>query len=348
MDLAVGLSSRGVEVVFAGLGPRPSAAQRAEAENLGTLRWLNEPLDWMAGGEADLDSLPGTLLRLAEKERVDLLHLNLPSQAYRLDTDLPVVAVSHSCVATWFRAVRGEACPPAWRWQETRNREGLLRADAAVAPSRSHARPLESCYGPLPHLSVVHNAAAPKPAAPGGRQDFALAAGRWWDDGKNGRVLDRAAALSTWPVRMAGSLRGPNGQGIALERAEALGELPPAALRSLMAQAGIFVSPSLYEPFGLAALEAALAETPLVLADIPTYRELWDGAALFAEPRSARSFADAINHLAADPKLRAEMGRLALARGKTYSPDRQLDAMLSAYAQARAAAEHTQALAQAS
>ena len=43
----------------------------------------------------------------------------------------------------------------------------------------------------------------------------------------------------------------------------------------------IFVSVSRYEPFGLAVLEAAHAGCALVLSDIPTFRELWQGAASF-------------------------------------------------------------------
>jgi hypothetical protein len=43
------------------------------------------------------------------------------------------------------------------------------------------------------------------------------------------------------------------------------------------------VGPSV-EPFGLAVLEAAQAGCPLVLSDLPGFRELWDGAALFRRP----------------------------------------------------------------
>ena len=54
-----------------------------------------------------------------------------------------------------------------------------------------------------------------------------------------------------------------------------------------MARAAIFVSSSVYEPFGLAVLEAAGSGAALVLSDIPTFRELWDEAALFAPPGDA-------------------------------------------------------------
>ena len=334
MDIAASLAGAGISVVFAGLGPKPSSSQRAEARAIGTLHWLNEPLDWMAGSATELDALPQTLARLVDKERIDLLHLNLPSQACALQVEVPIVVVSHSCVVTWFQAVRNQPCPAAWRWHMARNRGGFDRADVVLSPSLSHARAIEACYGPVERLRVAHNAAAP--TAPGQpRQEFILAAGRWWDEGKNADVLDQAARSGNWPVRMAGPLGGPNGQRMVLQHAEALDELPSALVRKLMASAGIFVSPSFYEPFGLAALEAATCATPLVLADIPTYRELWDGAALFADPGNPEAFAAEFVRLIASEPLRVEMGKRALVRSRRFSPRRQLDAVVAAYNQAR-------------
>ncbi len=68
----------------------------------------------------------------------------------------------------------------------------------------------------------------------------------------------------------------------------------------------MFASPSRYEPFGLAVLEAAQAGQALVLADIPTFRELWDGAALFA---SDDGFAAALRRALDDPARLAAAAR---------------------------------------
>ena len=61
-----------------------------------------------------------------------------------------------------------------------------------------------------------------------------------------------------------------------------------------LARQPIFVSTALYEPFGLAVLEAAQAGCALVLSDIPTFRELWDGAARFVPARDDGALACAI------------------------------------------------------
>lgn len=331
MDLAAGLRERGIDTVFACLGPAPSPARRAEAEAIGRLVALDLPLDWLAAGPADLAAVPAALVALAEAEGAEALHLNLPSQAAGISTDLPVLVVSHSCVVTWFEAVRGAAVPPDWQWQYDLNRAGLLAADAVVAPSASHAAALRRCYDGPADIAVVYNAVTPVPAAE--RQPVVLAAGRWWDDGKNAATLDAAAAATLWPVHMAGSLAGPNGASRQLAHARPLGELAAPRLRQLLASAGIFVSPSLYEPFGLAPLEAAIAGLPLVLADIPTFREIWDGAALFAAPREPNEFAGLINRLAGDSDLRARLGAAARLRALGLTPARQAEAMAGLYAQ---------------
>lgn len=333
MDLGRALSEHAIEIVFACFGPAASRAQAAEAESIGTFVQVDAPLDWMVANERELDRIPAHLAELSSQYEIDLLHLNLPSQAAWLQLDIPVVTVSHSCVVTWFRAVRGTSVPPDWLWQKHWNATGLHSADLVIAPSRSHANMLTRCYGPIDGLEVVHNASRRVPVA-GSKQEFVLGAGRWWDDGKNGHTLDLAARTSTWPVLMAGSQNGPDGQHLAVAHAQALGEVPYARLRRLMGVAGIVASPSIYEPFGLAALEGALAGAALVLADIPTYRELWDGAALFAPPHDAGAFSDAFNRLAGDHHLRAELGRRALRRARHFSGEVQAEAMLACYARA--------------
>ena len=332
MELARGLLAQDVRIVFAGLGPRPTADQVEEAQHLGKLVWLDEPLDWIAPDEAALKTLPETLCRLAEEEQVDLLHLNLPSQAAGMKTNLPVLAVSHSCVITWWHAMRGGAIPDEWEWMKRQNAAGMRRADAIIAPSGSHAQALGQCYGELPRLSVVHNAISTF-LHTAEKEPFIFVAGRWWDEGKNGRVLDEAAANSAWPVVMAGSVSGPNGQKASLSHARHLGEVPHTEVLAQVRRAGIVVSPSLYEPFGLAALEGARAAAALVLSDIPTYRELWSGAALFFDPRDAGALVSAVNRLSADPDLRAEMGERALARSRRFTPDVQARNMAELYRQ---------------
>ena len=330
MDLAAAMRDCGVEPLIVGLGPQPSPEQRREANSIGRLEWPAQPLDWMVEDESELDRVPHLLSELALRHSVDLLHLNLPSQAARITAELPLVTMSHSCVASWFAAVRGSGLPEAWAWQKRLNRLGFDRADLVLAPSRSHAATLTRTYGAIPDLAVVYNASR-NACSVGTKENFVFAAGRWWDEGKNGAVLDRAAADIGWPVVMAGACEGPNGQRLAIMYADHEGELSHDRTMRLMSKAAIVVSPSVYEPFGLVALEAARAGAALVLADIETYRELWEGVALFADPGDPAAFAEAANRLTEDAKLRADLGRRAQLRSADFTVEAQRDAVLAAY-----------------
>lgn len=330
LDLAASLVDTGWEAILAGFGPPPDEAQASEARSIGPLVWLDGPLDWMAGHPDELHPVGQELDRLADDFDVDLLHLNLPSQAAFVRTRRPVVAVSHSCVPTWFRAVRGTVPPQDWAWHEAVNRQGFERANLVIAPSQSHAEALVETYGALAALRVVHNASRAETVSCA-KMPYVFAAGRWWDEGKNGAVLTSAAARSQWPVLMAGSWQGPNGQAVACDHAQALGSLSHAETLARTAQAAIFVSPSIYEPFGLSVLEAARAGAALVLSDIPIYRELWDGVALFADPHEPGDFAAAINCLAKSAQQRLDLGRKARERSLAFSVQRQASEIAQLY-----------------
>lgn len=335
LDLAAGLQGEGTEVLLAGLGPAPSAAQRREAEatHVG-LAWLDVPLDWMTDREAELDRLPALLGDLAARFGADLLQVNAPTQAAGLAPGCPLVVVSHSCVPTWFEAVRGGGLPAGWDWHRPRNRAGFDRADCVVAPSASHAALLETVYGPIPGLRVVANGSssgAPEGAREAEKDPFVLAAARWWDEAKDGRTLDLAADAIVWPVVMAGATEGPNGAACPLAPGRGAGLLPAAEVDRLMARAAVFVSSSLYEPFGLAALEAAKTGAALVLSDIPTHRELWDGAALFFAPRDPSGLAAAANRLAEDDALRQRLGAAARERAERFTLAAQAAVMAEVY-----------------
>jgi glycosyltransferase involved in cell wall biosynthesis len=323
--------------VLVGCGPEPDAAQQAELRGVCdvALRWSELPLDWMAADEGALKDVGGTLLDIGRACDVDLLHLNLPSQAASIPAGMPVVVASHSCIGTWWDAVRGNQVPADWQWQVTLTGRGLRRADVVLVPTHGHGRALRRVYGTLPQARVIANATTAEPAANAGEK-FVLAAGRWWDDGKNAATLDAAACLARWPVVMAGALDGPNGASVRLRHAATPGELPRAEISALMRRAAVFASAARYEPFGLAVLEAARHGAALVLADIATFRELWHDAALFVAEDEAAGFAAAFDRLAVEPALRRRLAARASERARRFTPARQVGQVRQAYAAALA------------
>ncbi|KJS35035.1 MAG: hypothetical protein VR70_16520 [Rhodospirillaceae bacterium BRH_c57] len=112
---------------------------------------------------------------------------------------------------------------------------------------------------------------------------------------------------------------------------QALGRLSAPAVARQMARAAIFASPARYEPFGLAVLEAALSGCALVLSDIPTFRELWGGAAVFVPPDDADAWAAVLDGLTRDGSRRSVLQRKAWRRGLAYSAAALTAGTLGAY-----------------
>ena len=247
--------------------------------------------------------------------------------------DRPVVAVQHSCVATWWLNVRSGPLPEDFRWRRDCVEDGLNRAAAVVAPTAAFAAQTIRAYGIGRPILSVHNGRDPIPLTGRSRSDFVLTVGRLWDEGKNVRVLDEAAACIDVPVEAIGGLEGPDGSRISFDHLQAPGSLAPAAIATRLSARPIFASAALYEPFGLSALEAAQAGCALVLSDIPTFRELWSGSAIFVSPRDPAAYVEAIESLIADPERRQRMGQAAQLRALDYTPAAMARQMSAIYEQ---------------
>ncbi|PRY95466.1 glycosyltransferase involved in cell wall biosynthesis [Hasllibacter halocynthiae] len=334
--LGEGLARLGWAPALATIGPVPSMAQRREVAGIALFQ-TEGPLDWAEGGAAGLAAGRAALRAAAREHGAEAVILNQPAFG-GAEWDRPVVAVAHSSVATWWRGVRGAPEPAGWRWHGAAVREGIRAAGAAVAPTRAFAASLAAAHDLRARPEAIPNGAPLPQRAPGAGEGFVLAAGRLWDEGKGMAVLDRAARGLGWPVRVAGADAAPGGGRAAFEHLRPAGTLGAAAMAGCMGEAGIFAAPSLYEPFGLAVLEAAGLARPLVLSDIPPFRELWDGAALFHPPGDAEALHAALAGLIGDPGARARLGAAARARAAALTPDRQAaayDALLRRIAPAR-------------
>ena len=290
------------------------------------------PLDWLAEDSGAADFAAQGISELARRHKADLVHLNTPSLAVA-NYAQPVVSVVHSCLASWWAAVRNGPLPEDFRWRTQVMARGIIASEALVCPSGALAREVERIYGRRP--SVVHNGRAAA-EAPGcdARAHLAVTAGRLWDEGKDIATLDAAAGLTELPILAVGPTTGPNGSWIELRRLQGIDERAAPEVRSLLASKPIFVTSALYEPFGLAVLEAAQAGCALVLSDIPTFRELWDEAAVFVPVRDAEGFGQALSQLAAAPERRALLGAAARERSQRYTIEAMAAQMLQIYAAA--------------
>jgi glycogen synthase len=336
VELSRWLSRCGIEVLLATMGtPLASGQVRALAsierlkvfESRFKLEWMDEP--W-----GDVDEAGEWLLEIENSTRPDVVHLNGYAHG-ALPWRAPSVVVGHSCVLSWWHAVLG-AAPPARLFEyQRRVRRGLRHAGLVVAPSATMLASLRDLYGPLEKRRVIHNARDARDFYPRTKEPFVLAMGRLWDEAKNVRLADRAAPDLAWPIAVAGSFqRVGNSDGESpcrLEHAQALGPLDSEEVKDILGRASIFVHAARYEPFGLAVLEAALAGCALVLGDIPSLRELWQGAAIFVPTDDAVRLHCELSRLIADNDRRRALGERARRQARRYNPDRMIFEYLAAY-----------------
>lgn len=333
VDLAKGLAEQGVSTILAVTGPAPSAAQKKTVSLLPHVTLVNTglPLDWMANSQAAVKRAGHALVELADRYSVDLVHLNSPGLAADVRFKQPVVAVAHSCVATWWDAVKEDDLCETFRWRSDVTGRGLAAADIVIAPSAAFGKATQEAHGLKVRPVTVHNGRSPLHLPKLAQHDCAFTAGRLWDKGKNVATLDSATAKLSVPLYAAGPVRGPNGDAIELEHATSVGNLDEKQIGRWLAARPVFVSAALYEPFGLAALEAAAAGCPLVLSDIPTFRELWHGVAAFVDPTDADAFSETISLIIGDDFAREEMGKAARARAAQFTVEAMAGKMAAIY-----------------
>jgi glycosyltransferase involved in cell wall biosynthesis len=339
-ELANALQPLGFETLIAVLGPAPSDEQRQEIDRAAGIRLIETglPLDWLSDAEATR-AAAAELAAIARREKVDVIHLNSPALAGGQSWPVPVVGVAHGCLATWWDTARArQPLDPAFAWHREMMAQGLRACDRTVAPSASFAQALQRVLALPSAPLVVHNGRTlPQEVQSAAFTQSALTAGRLWDEVKNVRTLDAAAALLSYPFEAAGEMAAPHGETATVNHLQPLGRLDSSALAKRLALRPVFVSAATFEPFGLSILEAAGAGCALILSDIPTFRELWDGVAIFVEAHDASGFAKAIEVSLGSPEQREAFGDAARMRALQYTSERMASGMAAQYRELLAA-----------
>jgi len=330
LELAAQLGEYGVEVGLAVMGQPLTPEQCHAAAQLPTLTVFESAykLEWMEQPWADVAAAGDWLLRVADQFRPDVIHLNGYAHG-TLNWNVPVLIVAHSCVLSWWRAVKGCDAPPEWDAYRVAVRAGLNAVDQVIAPTWDMLTALETHYGPLPSARVIVNGRSVACFAPRRKEPIIVTAGRAWDEAKNVAALVRVAPRLRWPVYVAGETQHPDGGAVTLPNVHLLGRLP--AIVPLLARAAIYAMPARYEPFGLSVLEAALSGCALVLGDIASLRENWEGAALFVPPDDADALYTALEFLIDNADERERLAAAALQRAQSFTPERMAGDYLAAY-----------------
>lgn len=329
LRLAEALAERDIEVALATMGRKPSDAQRAQVRALRNIELYESTyrLEWMEEPWDDLARAGRWLLRLERQLQPDIIHLNNYAHG-ALPWGKPVCTVAHSCVLTWWNAVHSQPAPDSWARYRVAVASGIRLSDHLVAPSLAVLKMLRGVYGSLPISSVIHNGASSARFRPGEKWPIVFTAGRLWDKAKNIDAVIQCAGKLPWPFVIAGEGK-PATQPVA--NVSLIGHVPPETVAHHMAIASIYCLPARYEPFGLSVLEAALSGCALVLGDIDSLRELWNGVAIFVPPDDNAALERTLRELMEDEASRKTLGELAKARAKCFSTKRMAVSYVDLY-----------------
>jgi len=100
------------------------------------------------------------------------------------------------------------------------------------------------------------------------------------------------------------------------------GYIDDAELVELLNGAVALVFPSLWEGFGLPAVEAMSCGVPVLASDCSSLPEVVGDAGLFFDPRDPASIADCLQRFLGDPDLQKRLAGVARERARTFTWDR--------------------------
>ena len=110
-----------------------------------------------------------------------------------------------------------------------------------------------------------------------------------------------------------------------------VGYLSRQDLQVLYRNARFLVFPSLYEGFGLPALEAMALGCPVIAANTSSLPEVCGPAALYVNPQSVEEIAEKMRGLLKDDGLRLRLKQAGLERAALFSPERFRERLARAY-----------------
>jgi glycosyltransferase involved in cell wall biosynthesis len=120
----------------------------------------------------------------------------------------------------------------------------------------------------------------------------------------------------------------------ASERVRFLGRVPDDDLPLWYNVATVFAYPSLYEGFGLPALEAMACGTPVVVSTTPALREVVAEAGITADPHDTAGWAAALERLLAGGPEAERLRDMGTRRASTFTWDRSAAATAGVLAEA--------------
>jgi glycosyltransferase involved in cell wall biosynthesis len=135
-------------------------------------------------------------------------------------------------------------------------------------------------------------------------------------------------------VRQDGKVQGVRAAIARARRVRHIPRVPHEELPAFYTLAEMFVTPSLYEGFGLTPLEAMACGAPLVAGRTSSLPEVLGDAPVWVDPTQPESIAAGLLRMAGDEALRKRCIASGLARAQAFSWRRAAEQTLEVYRQA--------------
>ncbi len=126
-----------------------------------------------------------------------------------------------------------------------------------------------------------------------------------------------------------------------MDSVERCGRVSDGEIPSYYRSASLLVSPAMgMESFGIILVEAMASGTPVVVSDIPGYRDVLgeSGAGVLVPPGDPAALAEAVVSVLASPQELEKMGKAARARAEDFSWEGVARRVEEVYSSAREAA----------
>jgi glycosyltransferase involved in cell wall biosynthesis len=260
--------------------------------------------------------------RLVRDLKPDLVHaLHLTSYGF-----LAALADVHPCiVSVWGTDILQAPRLSPFHWAITRY--ALRRADHVTATGARLAEATLRYVPPGKPVTVIPYGVdleqfRPQPHQPG--SDVIVGSvGRLSPEKGLKYLLHAFAQIETDQPRVRLILAGDGPERQRLERLAArlqlddrvdfLGDIPHEQVPQVLARLDIFAMPSTYEGFGVAAIEAAAMEVPVVASNVYGIPDVVDDGVtgLLVPPKDVSDLAQALRSLISDEERRRQMGRAA-------------------------------------
>ena len=320
LNLARGPQLAGMDVCLAVIGEQLSLRQKKELEFV-TSYFFSCRQEWMENPWDDIDRTGPMLIELAESSGFEIIHLNSYSFG-SLPWKVPVVMTAHSCVGTWWEAVKREPLPDKWSEYSRRVRKGVKAADFIVAPSQFMLDSVKRLYGPENMSQVIYNGCDQKQFFCEKKENYVFSMGRLWDEAKNIKLILDAAPEIKYPIYIAGDQAGLAISDIP-PNVHFTGHLPANEVAIWLSKAAIYLLPVKYEPFGYTFLEAAFSSCAIITGDIESMHEIWKNTVFYTDPYDSNGLASKINMLMASEYQRKKISGKSLNRAHArYTSDR--------------------------